>query len=100
VVRLTDGVTTNGRGPTNEAGPLARYPSTERIAQMARKTKRTLRKMPSLARELAKLANEAASINTRMMNLTEKIADVEGKAAALDNFMVTVEGLPPEEPAS
>lgn len=57
---------------------------------MARRTKRTLRRMSPLARELAKLANEQASINTRLMNLTEKVAEAERKAEALDNFMVTV----------
>jgi hypothetical protein len=47
--------------------------------------------MTPLSRELAKLANEQASINTRLMNLTEKVAAAERKAEALDNFMVTVQ---------
>ncbi len=62
---------------------------------MARKTKRTLRKMTPLARELAKLANELASTNTRLMNLTEKVARAERNAEALDNFMASME--PPAE---
>jgi hypothetical protein len=47
--------------------------------------------MAPLAREIAKLANELASTNTRLMNLAEKVATAEGKAEALDNFMVTVQ---------
>jgi hypothetical protein len=45
--------------------------------------------MTPLSRELAKLANELASTNTRLMNLASKLASVEGKAEALDNFMVS-----------
>ncbi len=58
---------------------------------MARKSRRTLRRMTPLSREVAKLANEAASLNVRLMNLTEKIAKQERKANALDNFMVTID---------
>jgi len=55
---------------------------------MARKSKRTLRKMTPLSRELAKLGNELQSVNTRLMNMTEKVARVEVSAAVLDDFLV------------
>ena len=57
---------------------------------MARKTKRTLRKMPSLAREIAKIANEQASLNRRLMNLAEKAIPIEASAQALEKFLVTI----------
>lgn len=50
--------------------------------------------MTPLSRELAKLANLQATINTKLMNLTAKVAEAERKAEALDNFMVTVQEPP------
>ncbi len=63
---------------------------------MARKTKRTLRKMPSLALEIAKIANEQASLNRRLMNLAEKAVPIEASAIALDHFLASMPE--PEEP--
>jgi hypothetical protein len=63
---------------------------------MARKTKKTLRKMTPLARELAKIGNDLASANTRLMNLTEKVAVAERKAEAAENFMASLEATEPE----
>ncbi len=62
---------------------------------MARKQRKTLRKMAPLAREVAKLANDLASINTRLMNLTKKIAKAEANSDALAAFMVSMQ--PDEE---
>lgn len=66
---------------------------------MARKTRRTLRKMTPLSRELARLGNELQSINTRLMNLTGKVARVEALADAAEGFMVSVGAETPEQGA-
>lgn len=52
---------------------------------MARKTKRTLRKMPPLTRELARLANELASVQQRLTNRLDKVVSLEVSAAAETN---------------
>ncbi len=44
--------------------------------------------MTPLSREIAKLGNELQSINTRLMNMTERVARMEGLAEAAENFMV------------
>ena len=55
---------------------------------MARKTKRTLRKLSPLAREMAKFGNELDRLNKWAMRLTEKVAEREHLADAAEAFMV------------
>ncbi len=54
-----------------------------------RRSKRTLRTMPPLAKELAKLGNALGA--SKLIALADKVAVVEHKAISLDNFMVEVE---------
>ena len=58
---------------------------------MARKTKKTLRKLSPISKELVKLANDLDRINRRLMFLADKVSDKEFDSNALQRFMATVE---------
>ena len=54
-----------------------------------RRSKRTLRSMPPIAKELAKLGNALGA--SKLIALADKVAAVEHKAIALDEFMIEVD---------
>ncbi len=54
-----------------------------------RRSKRTLRSMPPIAKELAKLGGALGA--SKLIAIADKVAVVEHKAIALDEFMVEVE---------
>jgi len=57
---------------------------------MPRKTKRTMRRYPPLAKELIAAANELDRLSRRIHLLAEKVSNAEHDSEALQRFLTTL----------
>ena len=57
---------------------------------MPRKTRKTIRRYPPIAKEMIKVANDLHRASASLMRLAEKVGTAETDSAALQRFMATM----------
>lgn len=56
---------------------------------MTKRTKKTIRRLPTLTREIVRVANDLDRANRRLLALAERVADAEHDSTALQRFLAT-----------